>query len=225
MSTYPLRIAIIDDHTLFRKTIVNYLSEQKNLQVVIHTGDASELIDRLKETPTDILIVDLFMPNISGDETLKIVKHKYPAIKLLALSMCTDLQLINEVMELGIHGYISKTDEPEDLIQAIFAVSQNRIYRTKLFTEALYWNKQSAVIQHQAGAPFDLEEREIRIIQLIWEEKNSKEIADELFLSVRSIEKIRQDLKEKLGVRSTVGLLKYALRKKMIITSAISYKV
>jgi len=130
--------------------------------------------------------------------------------------MCADMNLISDLLDGGIHGYILKSEEPEELLQAIRVVADNRLYRNKVFTEALYWNKQNDIKTFAGKSSLTLNEREKKILQLIWEEKSNKEIADELFLGIRSVEKIRQDVKEKIGAKSTIGLLKYGINKKII---------
>ena len=212
----PINLAIVDDHSLFRKTLKNYLSEQDNINVVIQAADFFDLFSKLKTTPTDILLMDIFMPQLNGNEALKSIRTEYPAMKILVLSMSTDIDLISDMLDAGIHGYISKADEPEELLQAIQAVADNRIYRNRLFTDALYWNKQNNIKHFSGRSEGSFNEREKKVLQLMWEEKSNKEIADTLFLGIRSVEKIRQDMKEKIGVKSTVGLLKYAISKKII---------
>jgi len=186
------------------------------LEVVIQATDVPDLFSKLRNFKAEILLMDIFMPKMDGTEALKILRQEFPSLKILVLSMSTDIGLVCDLLEAGIHGYISKSDEPENLLHAIFSASDGRIYRNRLFTEALYWNRQSSIKSHTDGAVAFLNEREKRIVQLIWEEKSNKEIADELFLGVRSVEKIRQDIKEKIGVKSTVGLLKYAIEKRII---------
>jgi DNA-binding NarL/FixJ family response regulator len=208
---------MVDDHLLFRKTLRSFLLEQKDLIVVVQSSNLFDLRKELKTNSVDLLIMDLFMPSPSGREAIVSLREEYPAVKILVLSMYTDMEMISELQDCGIHGFISKSDEPEELLQAIRAIADNRLYRNKLFTEALYC-KQNTVSELRSGSQPVLNEREKKILQLIWEEKSNKEIADELFLGVRSVEKIRQDMKEKIGVKSTVGLLKYAIRKKIIET-------
>jgi len=212
----PAYLAIVDDHVLFRKTLKNYLSEQRNLQVVNQTSTILDLLHKLKGVSVDILLMDIFIPGLSGSDAVKEIRNLYPAIKILIVSMSTDMDLISDLLDSGIHGYVSKKDEPEELLQAIQCVADNQIYRNLLFTEALYWNKQNNIKAYSQEHAIELNEREKKVLQLIWEEKSSKEIADNLFLGVRSVEKIRQDLKEKIGAKSTVGLLKYGINKKII---------
>jgi DNA-binding NarL/FixJ family response regulator len=215
MPIRPVKLAVVDDHILFRKTLSNYLSDQDNMDVIIQSGGISELFPKLKGSRVDVLLLDVFMPNCNGCDAIEMIRREFPAVKILILSMSSDMDMISDLLEAGIHGYISKSDEPENLLQAIIAASEGRIYRNRLFTEALYWNKQNTIKTFSPVNP-SLSDREKKILQLLWEEKSNKEIADELFLGIRSIEKIRQDIKEKIGAKSTVGLIKYAIQEKII---------
>jgi DNA-binding NarL/FixJ family response regulator len=217
-----INVAIVDDHTLFRKAVVDMLSKDENLNIKIQASDIIELFGKLRNSNTNVLLMDLFMPQVNARDTLDVIRDEYPKMKILILSMCTDLAVISDLLGCGIHGYISKNDEPDELVQAIISTYENRIYRNKIFTEALYWHTENnrRTFLHEPTVAFD--EREQKIIQLLWDEKSNKDIAEEIFLSIRSVEKIRQNMKEKLGVKSTIGLLKYALQKKIIKTN---YKI
>ena len=212
----PVNLAIVDDHALFSKALKTYLSEQKNINVVTIASDMFDLLNKLRGVSVDVLLMDLFMPGLSGADAVKAIRTAYPNIKILVLSGSTDMDLVSDLLDAGIHGCISKSDEPEELLQAIQAVSENRICRNRLFTEALYWNKQNTVKTYSDNSLASLSEREKRILQLLWEEKSNKEMADELFLGIRTIERIRQEMKEKTASKSTVGLIKFAIQKKII---------
>ncbi|HVU95557.1 MAG TPA: response regulator transcription factor [Puia sp.] len=216
MLSIPINLAIVDDHVLFRKTLKSYLSEQKNFKVVVQASDVGHLLSSLKYTHVDVLLMDVLLREFDGLEALKIVRNAYPKIRVLILSMVSDMDFISDLLENGIHGCVSKNDEPEDLVQAIIAAADGRIFRNKVFTEALYWTKQNNARLGMDEPHPSLNDREKRILQLIWEEKSNKEIADALFLGVRSVEKIRQDIKEKIGAKSTIGLIRYALNKKIV---------
>jgi len=221
MLSRPINLAIVDDHALFRKTLKEFLSEQKNIRVAIQASDIPDLHNKLREASIEILLMDIFLPGQNGDEALKTIRYEYPDLKILVLSMSTDMELISDLLDGGIHGYINKADEPEELLQAIGTVSEGRIYRNRIFTEALYWNRQNYIKVDNNGNDILLNQREKKILQLIWEEKSNKEMADELFLGVRSIEKIRQDIKEKIGTKSTIGLMKYAINKKIVTVNPV----
>lgn len=210
-----VNVAILDDNTLFRKTLKFYISEQKDINVVIQSPNVYDLLNKLRTSKVDVLLMDILMPQISAHEAIALIQNQYPDIKMLILSMCTDLDLLSDLMDFGVYGIISKADEPEELIQAIISLSRQKLYQSKIFTEVMYWNKEHySVNRNHVSIP--LNEREKEVIQLLWEEKSNKEIAEHLFLSVRSVEKIRQDMKEKLSVKSTVGLFKYGITNKII---------
>jgi DNA-binding NarL/FixJ family response regulator len=224
----PLRsinLAIVDDHAIFRKTLKSFLSEQKDLQVAVQASDIPDLLNKLRTSSIDVLLMDIFLPQLNGNEALRMIRNEYPGIRILILSISMDMNLISDLLDAGIYGYVSKADEPEELLQAIHTVADNHMYRNRLLTEALYWNKQNNIKSYTNGSHVTLNEREKKMLQLIWEEKSNKEIADELFLGVRSVEKIRQDMKEKIGAKSTVGLLKYAISKSIIVGNARNYGV
>lgn len=216
MLTKLINLAIVDDHTLFRKTLRHYISEHKNANVVIQSPNIPDLLQKLKDYHVHILLLDLYLPGISGLDAIKIIKREHPDIKILVISICTDMSLLSDILEAGIYGIISKADEPEELMRAIVCAAEHKIYRSKLLTEVMYWDKQLHAKNNFNKSNMPVSEREREILKLLWEEKSNKEIASSLFLSVRSVEKIRQEMKEKLGVKSTVGLFKYAINEKII---------
>jgi len=220
-----INIAIIDDHTLFRKALSDTLSRNENLSVNIQASDIAELSDKLRNSNTDVLLLDLYMPHFNAKDTLDVIREEYPRMKILILSMCTDLAVISDLLGCGIHGYISKSAEPDELVQAIISTYANKIFRNKIFTEALYWHTENSRKSFLRVPTASFDEREQRIMQLLWDEKSNKDIAEEIFLSVRSVEKIRQNMKEKLGAKSTIGLLKYALQTRLIKTNVKSSDV
>jgi DNA-binding NarL/FixJ family response regulator len=213
---HVIKVGIADDYTLFRKTLADYISQQPGISVTLQANSAQELCNLLKSTAVDLVVMDLFLSESNIIEILHFIRSNFTDTRIIILSDCTDLELISNLLDVGIHAYISKADEPENLVHAIRAVHQNNIYRNKFFTEALYWNKQSTVATDTNKRKILLDERERKVIQLMWEEKSNKEIADTIFLSVRSVEKIRQDIKEKIGAKTVAGIFKHALRHKLI---------
>ena len=209
-------LAILDNQSLFRRTLINFLSNKGIFNVTIEAADVFDLIDKLPRASVDVLLLEVFSLEMKGDDAVKMIREKYPAIKILLLSASMDIHLISDMVDAGIHGYISKSDEPEELLRAIQTVKENRIYRNKLLTEALYFNKQNAIVVYRDKPAASLGDRERKILQLLWEEKNNKEIANQLFLGIRTVERIRQDMKEKVGARSTIGLIKFAILNNII---------
>lgn len=211
-----IKIGIADEHRIFRDILKGFLSQQDVLDPVLEAESANDLLKKLTQSDVEILVIDLLSPAMGGSETLRLIHAQFPRTRVIVLSMSADLELINELLDIGIHAFISKADQPENLLQAIMTAAENEMYKNELLTEALYSIRHTNLRAGSKNSSILLNEREKRIIQMLWEEKSNKDIADEIFLSVRSIEKIRQDLKEKLGAKSTIGLIKYALTNKII---------
>jgi DNA-binding NarL/FixJ family response regulator len=216
MPTKAIHVAILDDQTLFRKTLKSYLSEQRACRILADDSDLGELIKKMRGLVIDIVLMDVSIRGLNGDEAVRKLREQYPTVKIVVLSGCTDLDAIMALVDAGINGYVSKAEEPEELIKAITAVFEERIYHNRFFTEALYSKNQNNFRLSAGGMAKSLSDREQRLLRMIWEEKTNKEIANELFLGVRSIEKMRQDMKEKIGIKSTIGLLKYAINRRII---------
>ncbi|WP_160718057.1 response regulator transcription factor [Chitinophaga solisilvae] len=214
-----ISIAIADESFLFAKVLKNYIIEQDRFHALVHTVTLTNLISQLEDLSPGILLMDILQqPNIT--ETLITVKDRCPDLKVIILSMCEDPELINTLLNAGIYGYVSKMNEPEELLDAIIAAAEEKIHRSSVITDFLYQKQQRKYGMFSKADTISLNNRERKVLQLLWEEKSTREIASEFFLSTKSIEKIRQDMKEKLGIKSTVGLLKYAISNNIISVSA-----
>jgi DNA-binding NarL/FixJ family response regulator len=212
-----ITLGLVDEHTMVRKTLKYFLDTQVDMRVIFQTAGARDLFEKLETEQPEILLLDPFMHQGGGVETVKKLRSDYPAVKLVLVSLVADAAMIAGLMDMGVHGVISKTDGMNDLLQLIHWVSQGRVLRNKYLTDALNWAKEADKSNKVDGEKWvELDEREKRVLRLIWEEKNNREIAQELFLSAKSIEKITLDMKIKLEVRSTIGLLKYAMRQNII---------
>lgn len=210
-----INVAIVHDHALFRRTMTNYLSAQKDIHVSVQASAVPELLNKLKASPANVLLMDMFPPRSNGGDALQMIRYEYPDMKVVAISMCHEPDNITDVPDLAVNGFVFKNDEPEDLLNAIRAIAANKTYHTRTFMEALLRSQQFNV-SDEGYRPASLNEREKKILQLLWDEKSNKDIADELFLSIRSVEKIRQDMKDKVGAKTTIGLIKYAVQKKIV---------
>ncbi len=206
-----IKVALVDDHQLFRKLLAGYLSQQREIEVIFEASDASELFSKINCTHIDILLLDTFMPKMNGIDAATILRNEFPNIKIVIVSLCTDINVITAFLDIGIYAYLSKTEDPNNLITAIKAASENRIYKSDLFTEALYKSKESEIKNAIRKNERILDQREQQIIQLIWEEKSNKEISEAVYLSVSSVEKIKQELKDRLDVRSIAGLIRFGI--------------
>ncbi len=212
-----LKVCIVDDHTIFRKAFKEIVLQQPNIEVAFDAPDGITLFERLSTTEIDIVLLDLYLPTISGIEIIKTMKCQYPKVKIIVISSCIDLKVIDSVFDLGVHAYISKSAELREFWDAIAQVSQNRLFENSLLKQTLYWKAFQKLTVNNLEQEIKTNSTHQRLFELLWQEKNTQEIARDLFMSISSIEKLKQSLKEKTGAKSTIGLIKYALNENLIL--------
>jgi DNA-binding NarL/FixJ family response regulator len=208
-----IKIAIADDYKIYRDGLKVGLSADENLDVITEADNGEDLLKELEKKLPDVIIMDLKMPIMDGMEATKMVRKKYPSIKVLVVTMYEDDKFIIHLMENGANGYLLKNAEPEEIRKSIYAVHENGYYFNDLVNKALL---KKLVLKNNLKPSFnqnvDLSERELQVLKLICEEKTAAEIGKEIFLSPRSVEGIRQRLIEKIGVRNTAGIVMFAVK-------------
>lgn len=208
-----INIAIADDYKIYRDGLKVGLSADENLTVIAEADNGEDLMKALEISLPDVIIMDLKMPIMDGMEATKLVRKKYPSVKVLVVSMYEDDKFIIHLMENGANGYLLKNAEPDEIRRSIYAVHENGYYFNDLVNKALL---KKLVLKNNLKPSFnqniDLTEREQEVLKLICEEKTAAEIGKEIFLSPRSVEGIRQRLIEKIGVRNTAGLVMFAVK-------------
>lgn len=208
-----IKIAIADDYKIYRDGLKVGLSADDNMDVIAEADNGEDLMKILETNSPDVIIMDLKMPFMDGMEATKLVREKYPSIKVLVVSMYDDDKFIIHLMEIGANGYLLKNAEPEEIRRSIYSVYENGYYFNDLVNKALL---KKLVLKNNLKPSFnqnvELTERELQVLKLICEEKTAAEIGKEIFLSPRSVEGIRQRLIEKIGVRNTAGLVMFAAK-------------
>lgn len=219
-TTEPIRVIICDDHVLYRAGVKTALSAKKDLQVIAEADNGMHLLHLLKQIPADVILLDIQMPIMDGIATLPELKKLYPQTKVIMLTMLEDNSMITRLMELGANSYLSKTSDSEIIYEAIKTCFEQEYYFNALTNQALLTNlrqKQTAPVQTAAPTiEAQLNEKETTILRLMCEEKTTKEIAEIVELSPRTVEAIRDKLKVKTGAKSTAGLIMYAVKHKII---------
>ncbi|WP_179415953.1 response regulator transcription factor [Mucilaginibacter sp. E4BP6] len=215
-----INMAILDEDTLIRKAIVNLINNTNDLNVLIDVGTSEELFKTLKDTcQIDVLLINVFSSISTTITFLENMKTKFPNIRTVLIINRKDPGLIGRLIDTGIYGCISKTSEPAELIFALRCAHHKKIYQNILFTEALYWKTNAARKPEPINS---ISDKHKRLLVLLWQEKTTAEISDEICLGVSSIEKMKQYLKEELGVKSIVGLIKYAINHNIISVDQLS---
>ncbi len=213
--TEPIKVIIADDHVLYRAGVKTALSAKKDVKVIGEADNGMHLLHMLKMIPVDVILLDIQMPIMDGIATLPEIKKLYPNIKIIMLTMMDDHSMITKLMEIGANSYLTKTSDSEIIYEAIKTCFEQEYYFNSLTNKALLTNlkQRNDVPPHRMmQQEANLNDKETLILKLMCEEKSTKEIADIVDLSPRTVEAIRDKLKVKTGAKSTAGLIMYAVK-------------
>lgn len=217
--TEPISVIIADDHVLYRAGVKTSLSAKKDIKVIAEADNGMHLLNILKNVQVDVILLDIQMPIMDGIATLPEIKKISPQTKVIMLTFMEDNSMITKLMELGANSYLAKTSDSEIIYEAIKTCFNQEYYFNSMTNKALLTNlKQRHVIapQQMVSQEVMLNDKETTILRLMCEEKSTKEIADIVELSPRTVEAIRDKLKVKTGAKSTAGLIMYAVKHKII---------
>ncbi len=210
MSSY--RLVLADDHSLLRSGLKRILAERNDIDVVGEARDGIELLDLLKQVSPHLVILDISMPRLGGLEAIREIRALRPGLPILILTM--HREFLHQAMGAGANGYLMKDNAREELFAAIEAIRDGRTYISPLFSAQL----ESDWVQTCRGKPEivsqePLTTREREVLKLMCEGKSSREIAELLFISPRTVEHHRTNMMEKLKFKKAVDLIKYAVSK------------
>jgi DNA-binding NarL/FixJ family response regulator len=213
----PIKLGIVDDHKIFRNGLKATLEDCGDFELVLEASNGKELIGLLTDKTPDVILMDIKMPEMDGIQTATHVHQHFKDIKILALSMFNEDKYIVDMMKAGASGYLLKNAEPEEIIEAVSTVYNKGFYFNEHLSitliKQLVGNDQADNIPNNRT---DLNEREIEVLKLVCQECSNQEIADKIFLSVRTVEGYRARLFEKTGSKNLVGLVIYAIKRGII---------
>lgn len=214
-----LRIAIVDDHQLFRKSLSLLISTFEGIHVAFEANNGKEFIEKLEDTPIDLVLLDIQMPEMDGYETCKILHELHPDIKILIVSQLTTKESIHKIMDLGAHGYFTKNSNPDQLEFAIKSLSDKGFYfgmeLGEVLREAILWEKKAS--KKVIDSTVFLSKRELEIISMASQELSSAEIADKLCINIRTVETHRKRVMEKTHAKNFIGVVLFALKHNYIL--------
>ena len=210
------KIILADDHSLVRGGLKELIHKDADLTVVAEAEDGQKLLDLLPSNKCDLIVADISMPNMDGLTAIKAIHQKYPKIKILILSMLKDYQHFQMVMALGASGYMVKDDASEQLVTAIKTILKGKKYVSPSVTTMLVDREVRGLEEGEAPSLEIITEREKEILILIAKGLANKNIASKLNLSTRTVEHHRSNLTDKLGIKNTASLVKYALTKGLL---------
>ena len=209
-----LRIGIVDDHLLFRKSMTLLINSFEGMRVVIDAENGKQFLGQLSSNVIDVVLLDIQMPVMDGYETCKLLLSRFPEIKILIISQLTSRESIHKIMDLGAHGYFTKNTNPEQLELAIRSMHEEGFYfgleLGTVIKEALLWEVKNPVDVVNVRDLFS--DRELQIIRMICKEMKSKEIADKLFINIRTVESHRKHVMEKSNSKNFIGVILFALK-------------
>lgn len=204
-----IRINIADDHPMVINGMKEMLSHYKQIEIVNTYRNGTDLMNGLKNSLPDVLLLDIQMPGQSGDELTPLILKAYPSIRILAITNFDNTLYVNNMLQNGALGYLLKNTDEQTLVSAIETVFQNKQFLKPEMDEKLKEFRRQ--LKRQTSAKFSLTPREKQILQLIINECSSQEIAAQLNLSLRTVENYRLNLSLKLEVKNMAGLVRKAI--------------
>lgn len=215
-----IKILIVDDHTLVRDGIGSMLTSFTDMEVLSEASDGEEAINKATLLKPDLILMDIMLPGLNGIEAAKIIKERLSDCKILFLSMELAEEYLNEIIKLGACGYVLKDIRKNELGDAIRRAMTGEPYFSKGISDMVfkkyYETNNPSKINAEEVPVASLTDRELEIVKLLSEGVNKKEIADQLFISPRTVDAHRSNIMEKLRLKSTVELVKYAIKNNII---------
>lgn len=202
-----INILLTDDHKVVRDGI-RYILDKYGDYNIIDSKSAKEALIKLDENKIHVLITDISMSGMSGDELVKIVLEKFPGTKIIVLTMHEEKKFIEKLLSYGVHGYILKDCGAEEIATAVETVLEDKFYFSQSASQQLMMKHTRAFKDQHVH--IDLSEREIEVLKLISMEYTNTEISEKLFISTRTVESHRRNLMQKIGAKNSIGLVRYA---------------
>lgn len=212
-SPAPIKIILADDHELFRDGFGVMIKKQPDIELIAEAENGEELLSLARELKPDVIITDIKMPRMDGIELMHRIKKELPHIGVIALTNYDEENLIVEMLEAGAKGYLLKSANKEEIVEAIKKVYNDKThYCSQTSARLAQLIAKSAFHPFRKKKPLHFNDREIQIMQLVCQGLTNKEIAAQLFLSKRTIETHRENIMDKIGETSTAGMIVYAIK-------------
>ncbi len=212
-----IKVAIADDHKIFRKGVILSLRHYSNIHFVLEAENGEELLNGLTETQPDVILMDLRMPVKDGIETTKYISRHYPNIAVLVLTMHEDERFVTHLMENGANGYLLKSTDPQEIKKAIMDVVSKGYYLNNFVNRILLKRAHNkARVLPSLNNNIQVSEREKDVLRYICMEFTSQEIGEKMNISPRTVESIKERLMERFGLKNTAGLVFFAVKNNLV---------
>jgi len=211
-----INILLVDDHDIVRDGIRSLLEDQIGFNIVAEAENGRQALERCEDHKIDLALMDINMPELDGIKATELINEQHPEIKVLALTMMDENQHIRQMIEAGASGYILKNSDKDELLDAITAILEGRHYFSDDTARRVMMDLVKSDDQSQHSDPADLTDREKEVLELIVKEHTNQEIADKLYISIRTVDSHRRNLLQKTGAKNTAGLVTYAIRHNLV---------
>jgi DNA-binding NarL/FixJ family response regulator len=214
------RVLLVDDHRLLRDGLAALLSQAEEIEVVGSVDSGEEAINVFPSLKPDLILMDIMMGGMTGIEATRWIKEQDPSIKIILISSEIKKELVTAGIQCGIDGYIPKNTDQATLTEAIRTVRQGGKYFnqaiTNLVFEDFYQKKKMTQFSGKVTQPNDLTKREQEVLALVARGKSNQEVADELFISIKTVDTHKSHILDKLGLKNTAELVRYAIKNNLI---------
>lgn len=207
-----LKIFLVDDHIIIRKGLRTLIENQSDFEVVGEAGEGRTAVNLVVKLKPDIVLMDVSMPEMNGIEATRQIISILPGVKVIALSMHSDLNYVKSMLKAGAAGYLLKDCAFEELILALNLVMHDQMYLSPKISDMIAKDYLRQVVHQDSSVRSILTARECEVLQLMAEGKTTKEISESLNVSVKTVETHRQQIMSKLNIHSIAGLTKLAIR-------------
>jgi DNA-binding NarL/FixJ family response regulator len=220
MAENKIKIMLVDDHTLVRDALATMLHQVDDIQVVGSVASGEELLGKMKSINPDVVLMDIMLKGMTGIEASRWIKERASNVKVILVSSEVKKEFVSAGIQSGIDGYLPKDVEKATLIDAIHSVMKGEKYFneavTTLIFEDFYKKERNTVDGQRQLRITDLTKRELEVLTLIANGKSNREVADELFISTKTVDSHKMHILDKLGLKNTAELVKYAIKNNLI---------
>lgn len=211
-----INILLADDHDIVRDGIKMLLEDEVGFKIAAEAENGKEAINACKEHDIDLIVMDISMPEMNGIEATKKIKESSPDIKVLALTMMDEDQHIRQMIEAGASGYILKSSDKIELVDAITRILEGKHYFSNDATQSVMMDLVKGKTEKDETDPGNVTDREKEVLELIVQQHTNQEIADKLHISTRTVDAHRRNLLQKTGAKNTAGLVTYAIKHDLV---------
>jgi two-component system, NarL family, response regulator DegU len=212
----PIKLAIVDDHQLFRRGMASMMKECKDIRVIFEAVNGKDLLKQMRTLKPDVILMDIQMPEMDGIEATFHIRKKYPECKVVILSMHDECQLVYDLLHKGANGFLNKDADIDEVFSAIYTVSEKGYYLNERALKAFNTKLSSTSDYVSTFSAPTLSIREIEVVKLICGQYTIKEIADKLNISPRTVDTYRENIFSKTKSKNIAGVVIYAIKNNLM---------